>query len=87
MFRRLGLFKRMMETLGSGPRAKKCMVAVCGIGPHVDKRGQKNDHIEAKGKVVFWSVHVVSFSQKSHSFFSLSAFSVSIGPFRKTERS
>ena len=67
MFRRSGLFKRMIRTLGSGPRAKKCMVAVFGIGPDVDKRGKpwENDHIEAKGKVVFWSVHVVFFTEES----------------------
>ena len=25
----------------------------------------ENDHIEAKGKVVFWSVHVVPFTEES----------------------
>ena len=89
MFRRLGLFKRMIGTLGSGPRAKKCMVAVCGIGPHVDKRVQKHWKTITLRRREKWcfGVFMSSLSLKSpclDSFFSLSAHCVSqMGPFRK----
>ena len=64
MFRRLGLSKRMIRTLESGPRAKSAWLHGLESGHTSTKVGKpwENDHIEAKRKVVFWSVHVVPFT-------------------------
>ena len=63
MFRRLGL---QMHDKDSWIRTadKKRMVFVNGIRQHVDKRCE-SDHIETKGKVVFWCFHVVPFTEES----------------------
>ena len=67
VFRRSGLFKRMIGTLGSGPRAKSAWLPGLEWDHTSTKVGKpwENDHIEAKRKVVFWSVHVVPFTEES----------------------
>ena len=53
----------MIKILGSGPRRQKS-AWLCVESGHTSTNVGKNmgnDHIEAKGKVVFWSVHLVPF--------------------------